>query len=70
MHPLPQMKSGKLTDFSSLLNMESVCHKSEIWVEKSHSVGDLKLELVSWVEKELDPSKKEKVSLKMESDKF
>lgn len=36
--------------------MESVGHKSEIWVEKSHQVGDLELELVSWVEKELDPS--------------
>jgi len=44
------------TNLSSLLNMESVCHKSKIWVEKSHKVRDLKLELVSWVEKELNPS--------------
>lgn len=65
------MKSGKLTDFSSLLNMESVGNESEIWVEESHNVGHLQFEFVSWVEKELDPSKKEKkVSLKMESDKF
>lgn len=41
--------------------MESVCDKSEIWVEKSHSVGDLKLELVSWVEKELNPSEIERL---------
>lgn len=36
--------------------MESVGDKSEIWVEKSHQVGNLEFELVSWVEKELDPS--------------
>ena len=41
--------------------MESVGHKSEVWVEKSHSVRDLKLELVSWVEKELNPSKIERL---------
>jgi len=41
--------------------MESVCHKSKIWVEKSHKVRDLKLELVSWVEKELNPSKIERL---------
>tara|TARA_B110000503_G_C6955082_1_gene332635 strand:- start:315 stop:452 length:138 start_codon:yes stop_codon:yes gene_type:complete len=41
--------------------MESVGHKSEVWVEKSHSVRDLKLKLVSWVEKELNPSEIERL---------
>jgi len=44
------------SDFSSLLNMESVGNESEIWVEESHNVGHLQFEFVSWVEKELDPS--------------
>ena len=41
--------------------MESVGNESEIWVEESHNIGDLELELVSWVEKELNPSKIERL---------
>ena len=48
--------------------MESIGHKSEIWVEKSHQVGDLKLELVSWVEKELNPSESKKLAKRMGGD--
>jgi hypothetical protein len=40
--------------------MESVGNESEIWVEESHEIGDLELELVSWVEEELDPSRKKR----------
>jgi hypothetical protein len=40
--------------------MESVGNESEIWVEESHEVGHLELELVSWVEKELNPSREKR----------
>lgn len=36
--------------------MESVSNEGEVWVEEPHQVGDLELELVPWVEEQLDPS--------------
>ena len=36
--------------------MESIGAESDVWVDKSHHVGHIDLELVSWVEQDLDPS--------------
>ena len=38
------------TDFSTLLNVEPEGHESNVWMDKSHDVRDLDLELISWVE--------------------
>ena len=39
----------KLTNISSLLNVESVSDEGDIWVQKSHNIRDTDLELASWV---------------------
>ena len=36
--------------------MESVGDEGDVWVEESHDVGHVDLELVSWVEQQLQPS--------------
>ena len=45
-----------LTNLSGLLDVESVSDESKIWVEEPHDFTDLLLNLVSWVEDDLDPS--------------
>lgn len=44
------------TDFSALLNVESVGDEGEIWVHESHEVGNLNLKVIFWVEDQLDPA--------------
>ena len=45
-----------LTNFSGLLNVESVSHESQVRLEESDDVSSGDFDLVSWVEEEFDPS--------------
>lgn len=47
----------QLTCFSCLLDVESVRNPGQVGVHELEEVGNVLLELVSWAEVELDPSK-------------
>jgi hypothetical protein len=49
-----------LTDFSSLLDVESVGDESEVGVDKSERLGDVLLDVVARVENQLHPSTEKK----------
>lgn len=49
-----------LTNFSGLLNVESVGHPGKVWMHESHALGYSLLGWVSWIEVEFDPSIKTK----------
>ena len=51
-----EMDARTLTNLSGLLDMESVSDESKIWVEEPHDLTNLLLNLVSWVEDDLDPT--------------
>jgi hypothetical protein len=51
-----QFRNLELTNLSGLLDVESIGDECQVWMSKSHEVGNLHLYLVSWVEEQLDPS--------------
>lgn len=51
-----QFQNLELTNLSGLLDVESIGDECQVWMSKSHEVGNLHLYLVSWVEEQLDPS--------------
>ena len=55
-----QFWNWELTNLSGLLDVESIGDECQVWMSKSHEVGNLHLNLVSWVEEQLDPTKYEK----------
>jgi len=44
------------TNFSTFFNVESIGNVTNIWVDESHDVRYLHLQVASWVEKDFQPS--------------